>query len=312
MRSHRRLMGIHIQLICLFLLAGMGANAQIAADGSGAYVFSENNNHVVALLKGGGDPSLPGKVKIEFYGHACFKVTSPKGLTVLVDPWRNDPTGAFGTWFSSPFPEIAVDMVVSSHAHFDHDAIYRPHAAMALDRMAGILQISDLKITGVADKHQCMAQGEVKWDQWLKDHFHVTNLCPPDNGASWDNVIYVVETGGVRIGFWGDNRPEPSAEALQMLKGLDVLVLNIDGSQHILSYAQVGLVLDKLKPRAVIPAHYLSGSELPSSSLKTADEWVGMQKDVRRLNGSGLMLGPEVLAGARGRVLYFGNNVKTD
>ena len=65
---------------------------------------------------------MPGKVTIDFYGHAAFKMTSPAGLTMLFDPWRNDPSGAWGLWFPKEFPEIEVDAVISTHAHLDHDA----------------------------------------------------------------------------------------------------------------------------------------------------------------------------------------------
>src|ERR1700744_881998 len=216
-----------------------------------AFTFKENNNHLIELQGKPGNAIQEGDVKIEFYGHMAFKITSPQGLTMLVDPWRNDPTGTFGVWFSKPFPEVAVDIVLSTHAHFDHDAVYRPHGTMVLERMAGEFKFGDVRITGLADKHQSHAPGAVKWDQILKEKFNVTNLTPPNNGMSWDNVIYVIETGGLKIGFWGDNRPDPGPEVIKMLKGLDVLIMNIDGSEHILSYAQVNKLLGVLMPRAV-------------------------------------------------------------
>ena len=47
---------------------------------------SWNDNSLIAVQKKGGDPTRTGDVKIEFYGHDAFKVTSPDGLTVLTDP----------------------------------------------------------------------------------------------------------------------------------------------------------------------------------------------------------------------------------
>ncbi|MFZ0516381.1 MAG: MBL fold metallo-hydrolase [Acidobacteriaceae bacterium] len=85
-----------------------------------------NDNSLITLQKRGGDPSTPSNVKIEFYGHDAFKITSPTGLTVLSDPWRNDATGAYPHWFLTEFPAIRVDIVLSTHAHFDHDAVERP------------------------------------------------------------------------------------------------------------------------------------------------------------------------------------------
>jgi hypothetical protein len=66
-----------------------------------------NDNSLITVQKAGGDPTLLGDVKIEFYGHDAFRITSPAGLTVLSDPWRNDPTGVYGKWFLMSFPPSA-------------------------------------------------------------------------------------------------------------------------------------------------------------------------------------------------------------
>jgi hypothetical protein len=87
-----------------------------------------NDNSLITVQKTGGDSTRPGDVKIEFYGHDAFKITSPVGLTVLTDPLRNESTGLYPKWFLTEFPAIRVDIVLSTHAHFDHDAVERPKA----------------------------------------------------------------------------------------------------------------------------------------------------------------------------------------
>jgi Beta-lactamase superfamily domain len=77
----------------------------------------------------------------------------PKGLTVLTDPWRNDSTGAYPKWFLNDFPALRVDIVISTHAHFDHDAVERPNGLMVLERLVGQFKLGDIEITGLADKH---------------------------------------------------------------------------------------------------------------------------------------------------------------
>src|ERR1700734_979520 len=69
--------------------------------------FVWNDNSLIKVQKGGGDPARHGDVKIGFYGHNAFVITSPTGLTVLTDPWRNDSTGHYPKWFLSEFPAIA-------------------------------------------------------------------------------------------------------------------------------------------------------------------------------------------------------------
>jgi glyoxylase-like metal-dependent hydrolase (beta-lactamase superfamily II) len=96
-----------------------------------------NDNPLITVQKNGGDPTGSGAVKIEFYGHDAFKITSPTGLTVLTDPWRNDSTGLYPNWFLSGFPTLQVDIVLSTHAHFDHDALERPWVEIHPEALSG-------------------------------------------------------------------------------------------------------------------------------------------------------------------------------
>ena len=76
---------------------------------------------------------------------------------------RNDPSGTFGFWFypqpEKQFPHVYVDISLSTHAHFDHDAVYAPASSMVLDRIAGTFTLGDVTITGAADKHACTQAG---------------------------------------------------------------------------------------------------------------------------------------------------------
>ncbi len=153
-----------------------------------------NNNHVRDLQAMSNFPD--GEVKLDFYGHCALKVTSPDGTSVLFDPWRDDPSGAWGLWYKYKFPETTVDIIMSTHTHFDHDAIDRPNSTMVLDRMVGNFEFADLKISGFADKHVCMAPGWYPWTNALKEFG--AKACPPDNVGHMDMVTYVVETGGIR------------------------------------------------------------------------------------------------------------------
>ena len=99
----------------LAILATFEVRAQHSDSSTVAYP-EWNDNSLIAVQKQGGDPTRPGYVTIEFYGHDAFKITSPAGLTVLIDPWRNDPTGLYPKWFMTDFPALRVDIVLSTHA----------------------------------------------------------------------------------------------------------------------------------------------------------------------------------------------------
>jgi L-ascorbate metabolism protein UlaG (beta-lactamase superfamily) len=94
--------------------------------------------------------------------------------------------------------------------------------------------------------------------------------------------------------------------------GVDVLILPIDDTEHILTYKKVDAIVQKYRPKAVIPAHYLTvGAESVPSGLKSANGWVRTQRDVRRVGSAELDLSPVDLKGAQGRVYYFGNDYET-
>ena len=99
----------------LAILATFEVRAQHSDTSTVAYP-EWNDNPLIAVQKQGGDPTHPGYVTIEFYGHDALKITSPAGLTVLIDPWRNDPTGLYPKWFMTDFPALRVDIVLSTHA----------------------------------------------------------------------------------------------------------------------------------------------------------------------------------------------------
>jgi L-ascorbate metabolism protein UlaG (beta-lactamase superfamily) len=279
-------------------------------EGSRAFTFQENNNKLIQMQQQGGDPGRAGNVKVEYYGHSAFKITSPEGITVLFDPWRNDPTGFWGKWFFTDFPEIPVDITVSTHAHFDHDAVHRPHALIVLERPIGEFALADVEITGLADKHSCATAEHHKWDQ-LSAAQNITT-CPPSNPLGFDNDIQILRTGGLRIAIWGDNRPKPDPFLDDKLRNVDVLILPIEGSKTLLTYDEVDAIIRKYHPKAVIPAHYLvRGLSTDVSGLQSAEDWVKTQSDVRRVEGGELVLSATELSGANRRVYYFGDGFKS-
>ena len=280
----------------------------VANAGPTAWTQVKNNNHLIETQKNGeGDPGAAGEVTIDFYGHAAFKMTSPAGLTLLFDPWRNDPSGAWGLWFPEEFPEIEVDAILSTHAHFDHDATERPNGQMILDRLVGTYRFSDIKITGLADKHQCEAPGWYQWTNAMPEFGQPQ--CPPDNYHHLDNNIYLLETGGMRIVVWGDNRENPNAHVWNALTDIDVLVLPVDSSQHILSYEQADAIVERIKPHVIIPEHYLTkGASLTLTTLGSAEEWTRKQANHTLLDSATLMLTADKVREMDRHVLYFGDH----
>lgn len=275
-------------------------------QGSAAWNFPENNNRVSAFQRNGGDPAAQGPVTLEYLAHSSFRITSPQGATIIIDPWRNDPSGAWGLWFPTEYPSVYADIVLSTHAHFDHDAVHRVHAAITLERPVGIFSVGDVRIEGFGDKHMFKAKGPYRWTDAFADFGIPT---PPDNPMHLDNSIIVVETGGVRIAHWGDNRPDPHAYIMNRLKGVDVLILPIDGSEHILNVEDIHTLMQALEPKVVIPMHYRTkGAVTVLSTLQTPDYWLEQMPQAIRHPEAKWEFTSESIAGYRQQAFSFDHN----
>lgn len=280
--------------------------------------LATNHNRMMELQEAALSPK-EGPVELAYFGSSAFRLTSPAGITVMLDPWRNHPSGKWD-WYFHDFPLTEVDIGVSTHAHFDHDALNRLDSHVNLDRLIGEYRFGDVRIVGIADKHATDSSAALYDFKAYARDFDGVNIEPPDNPRSWDHCLILVETGGLRVLHWGDNRHNPPERVWRMLETLagperriDVLLMPVDGSQHVMGYAMAESVIERLRPSVVVPHHYYIREVVQrQSTLQTANEWVGKQAGAVWLDGPALMLERAALAGMDRRVHYFGGHVAFD
>lgn len=261
--------------------------------GLSGWTSDSNHNHMIDLQK----DCQPGQagVEIAYFGGSAFRLTTPAGITLLIDPWRNLPTANWD-WFYHDFPVTKVDIGASTHAHFDHDALHRLDASVLLDRPIGRYEFGDLSVTGIADKHATDATHAPYDFHQINRYFGGKRILPPDNARSWDNCMLLVETGGLRILHWGDNRHDPPEDIWDMIGAVDILLLPIDDSQHVLGHPMAGQIIARLAPHVVVPHHYFIWNVLQrQSTLFSADRWLETQGCVRHLEGPAETYFPDTL-----------------
>jgi len=298
--------GLLAALISIGVIGGMASEA--ISTGLDTWKSGKNNNRIIEVQNNGGTQEDTGKVGVSFFSNSSFQVTSPRGISIIVDPWRNDPSGAWGLWYRMDFPKIDVDIGMSTHAHFDHDAIDKVDANMLLDRMAGEFSLGDVKIIGIADKHQCVAPGIVAWTDAVKQFEGRDNICPPTNARHFDNTLFIIETGDLRLLMWGDNRPNPPQEVWDKIGEVDVVFLPVDGSKHILDYKQADEVFAKTGAKVAIPHHYLvPETTFVTSTLQTATEWVETHEHTM-LDSASVEMTADDIKSRNKHVMYFGSH----
>ena len=277
-------------------------------NGLWAWRQSSNQNRMIEAQNG---TPAEGPVKLAYFGGSAFRITSPTGLSIMIDPWRNLPTGKWD-WYFHDFPETSVDIGVSTHAHFDHDALHLLDASTLLDRLIGRYSFSDVNIVGIADKHATDPTYATYDFKLINGYFGGQAIDPPDNSRCWDNCLIIVETGGLRILHWGDNRSNPPEEIWQAIGDIDILLMPVDDSQHVMGNVQVAEVIQRVAPRVVIPHHYYIWNVVQrGSTLLPVEGWIADQPHVRRLDAAETTYTPDTLP-QDVTIDYFGDHVAFD
>ena len=197
-------------------------------------------------------------MSVTYLGHCAFLFEDSSGESLLIDPFGND---ADNNWFLASFPPLSVDLVAITHDHFDHNAVDAlPNGTPVLG--AGMRQtVGDTVVTGVPDLHSGRS-----------------------GLAGMVNTIYVVEHEGVRYCHLGDNRSDIPGHVQQQLGNVDVLMIPVDDSCHLLTFEQVDSLVETFSPSVVIPMHYyIEGLTTVASTLAGPDAWVRKQSPRRRL-----------------------------
>ena len=215
---------------------------------------------------GPGAEARSNPVTLEYVAHACFRITSPTGSTVMIDPYESR------WWLGYDFPAglDAVDAVLSSHPHSDHDGGLAANRRLPWSsdtpviKDPGSYSYGDIEIIGVRGKH----------------------AEPYGKEFGQTNTIWLLEVAGLRIVHVGDNGPITDA-IVKELGRVDVLMLPIDSLYHILKRDEIEAYRERLSPRVLIPMHYrhpdLETEPDSPDDLGEINGWLKGQDDVRRL-----------------------------
>jgi L-ascorbate metabolism protein UlaG (beta-lactamase superfamily) len=278
-------------------------------EGLWAWRQKENNNRMIAFQELGLSAGTDGAIELAYFGGSAFRITSPAGLTILIDPWRNPPWGNWD-WYLQDFPATEVDIGISTHAHFDHDGLHFLSANTLLDRPVGTYEFADVRITGIADKH--VSDSSHNAYNWAELTRRLTDMQtrPPNNWRSFDNSLVLVEVAGLRILHWGDNRPDPPNGVWNRIGDVDIALLPADGSYHVLSALQLRQIAERTKAKVIVPHHYaIWNVTTRASTLLPPDAWVKQQKTARWLDNASVTLDRAYVKAQAGTVICFGEHV---
>lgn len=196
-------------------------------------------------------------IKLTWLGHATFRMETPGGKVILIDPWvMNNPM--------CPEKEKdikKVDVILCTHGHFDHigDAVeiikkHNPKVVGILELCAW-LEKKGAKQTLPMNKGGTQTVGDIHVTM-----VHAQHSCGIKDG---DQIIYGGEacgyvigfTNGVKIYHAGDTNVFGDMKIIRKLYGPKIVMLPI-GDHFTMGPQEAAYACKLLEPDAVIPMHF--------------------------------------------------------
>jgi L-ascorbate metabolism protein UlaG (beta-lactamase superfamily) len=222
------------------------------------------------------------KIKVQWLGQAAFKITTVAGKVIVIDPWlQTNPKTPEA--FRKLEALGKVDLVLVTHGHFDHVA-----DAPAIARMnnaplwapAGLSQ--SLAILGVLPGTQALRMNKSGTVTPVGPNVKVT-MVKAEHSSEYvwknpatdkDEVHVGGEPGGFIIEFengfklWhmGDTGVFGDMKLIAEMYKPDLVLMPIGGGQFVMNPSDAAFaVREFIKPKAVIPMHYLTNPALPGT-----------------------------------------------
>jgi L-ascorbate metabolism protein UlaG (beta-lactamase superfamily) len=211
--------------------------------------------------------AAPAKPSITWYGHAAFRVTTPRGKSILIDPWLTNPSNPNG---KADAAQIPADLILVSHGHADHvgDAV-----AIAKRTKAKLVATYDLGnalvATGFPRAQAGMdTQGNVGGvvtvlDGEVKIAFvpavHSSQVAKDDKSPGLDGGapggFLVMIDGGPTIYHTGDTDVFGDMALIPQFAPVDVMLACI-GGHFTMDPSRAARAAKLVKPKSIVPMHY--------------------------------------------------------
>ena len=193
-------------------------------------------------------------MKIEWFGHSCFLLTSAAGMKLLMDPFKAE------SYLSYPPVRAAADIVTVSHEHNDHNYLVDITGKPQILRGNLDKKFNGIHIKGLSAFHD--------------------NVQGKERGT---NTIFCVNMDDINICHLGDLGHVLAAGEISQIGKVDLLLIPV-GGVFTIDVDQAGKIVSELKPGITIPMHYKT--EKCQFLQWSSDDFIKGKKGVKKIGSS--------------------------
>jgi L-ascorbate metabolism protein UlaG (beta-lactamase superfamily) len=205
-------------------------------------------------------------MKLKWYGHAAFKITTDKGIRIIIDPYES---GAYDGALAYGKIDEEADIVLTSHDHADHNYVKTISGKYVLFNKAGEYDVRGIKIKAFPTFHD--------------------NSAGKERG---NNLIFVIAADDLILVHTGDIGHALDADLLKKIGKTDIVLLPVGGFFTI-DVEEASKMIASLAPRVTIPMHYKT--EKCAFPIAPVESFTKNQENVRVLDKSEIDLKKENL-----------------
>ncbi|HPP07175.1 MAG TPA: MBL fold metallo-hydrolase [Syntrophorhabdaceae bacterium] len=191
-------------------------------------------------------------MKIKWYGHAAFNITTEDGVRIIIDPYLSN---AFGGALSYGKIQDEADIVLTSHDHDDHNYTKDINGKFVLINSEGTRSVKGVTIKAIPTYHD-----------------------PSKGKERGKNLIFVIEAEGLRIAHAGDLGHTLEKETIKEIVPVDILLLPVGGF-YTIDPKEATKVMEDLKPAVAIPMHFRT--EKCNFPIASVEEFTKSKKNVK-------------------------------
>jgi L-ascorbate metabolism protein UlaG (beta-lactamase superfamily) len=230
--------------------------------------------------------------KIQLLAHATFKITTPEGKIIIIDPWFS------GNDFMKAEDKVQekIDLILITHGHDDHfdsnlpEIIQKTSAKVAANNVCRFYLIE----RGVSSSHfePMNVGGSISlmgFKVSMVNAFHISHINISDDkiGYPHSSVGFVLQfSDGLKIYFAGDTSVFGDMKLIAEIYKPNVAVLPI-GDRYTMGPLEASFAVKMLKVKHVIPFHYGTYPSL----VGTPEELAQLTKGIKGLKIHALKAG---------------------